>query len=96
MLERLAGALRRAADTAGKQKIPLAKAAYLQDDCLLGAALLWSFLRDLLTVTERETWKREELLVALETIARDRDIFPAGLVELIADLDKEEETNASG
>lgn len=65
--------------------------AYLQGPYAVGAALFWSYLRDLVTGMGKDLMSKPELLVFLETVARDHEIFPPGLCELVADLDKEDD-----
>lgn len=56
----------------------------IQGEHLIGAALFWSYLRDLITASPRDVWPREDLLVLLETLQRDRDLFLPGMIEMIA------------
>lgn len=51
---------------------------------LIGAALFWTYLRDLITASPRDVWPREDLLVMLETLQRDAELFPPGMIEMIA------------
>ena len=66
------------------------RAPALDGEAAIGAAVLWAYARDLLTMTNRETFNRSELLVMLDVISRDPDIFPPGVVEMVAEAAKEE------
>ena len=57
----------------------------------LGAATLLTFIRDLVTNSPRDSYPREDLLVLLETISRDGELFPngAGLLAWQAEGDDE-------
>jgi hypothetical protein len=59
----------------------------LDGDFAVGAALFWSYQRSLITGAGKEIFTRDELLVILETLSRDAEIFPPGVVELIANCD---------
>ena len=59
----------------------------LQGEHAIGATLFWAYQRSLLTGTPQESFTWGELLVLLETMARDTEMFPPGLVELVADCD---------
>lgn len=83
-LTRTADALRRG--PMAKETIPGSK-PYLEDDFAVGAAMLWAYGRDLLTVADKETFTREELLVCLELISRDAEVFPPGVIEMIANCE---------
>jgi len=65
--------------------------AMLDEDQATGAAALLCFIRDLVTTAPRDTYSREDLLVLLETISRDAEIFPLGTGQLIWQLEDEEE-----
>lgn len=82
VFKKMAEALRRAPDAPlNRQPRPL-----FLGDHLVGAAMLWSYLRDLFTVGSKETYRRDELLVLLECLQRDADLFTPGAVEMIANL----------
>jgi len=59
----------------------------LNGDHAVGAALLWTYLRDLFTTTPKDTFTRDEVLVLLETISRDGEMFPPGILEQVANCD---------
>ena len=44
-----------------------------------GAALLITYLRDLFQASPRENYNKVDILVLLETISRDTDLFPTGI-----------------
>ena len=54
----------------------------LDPDLQIGAALMVSYLRDLFTGSEKESFSRDEILVLLDTIKKDTDLFTMDLVEL--------------
>ena len=55
----------------------------LREDVGLGAALMLRYLRDLITLSEREQYDRVTLLVILEAISRDHEMFPHGIGVLV-------------
>jgi hypothetical protein len=97
-LTETAAALRRLADSFDKvaKNNPGAanpfghKTPTLDEEQATGAALLLCYIRDLLTNSPRENFPREDLLVLLETISRDGELFPNGAGQLVWQLDDEE------
>jgi len=84
-MERCAAALRSLPDAPmNGNPMPM-----LDGNFAVGAALFWSYLRDLFTASEMEQFSREKILVILETLSRDPEIFPYGVVELVANCEKE-------
>jgi hypothetical protein len=81
---RLGEALRRLPDEPIFIKQPKLTGEYA-----VGAALFWSYLRDLVTAAERDSFTREELLVLLEVVSRDAELFPPGLFEAVANSGEE-------
>lgn len=75
--------------TTEDQNWPLHK-PLLDSEQVIGAALFWSWLRDLFTATPHDIWTRDEILVLLETLSRDTEMFPPGAIGLIADCEAEE------
>lgn len=51
----------------------------IDEDCAVGAGAMLCYIRDLITTSTRDSYSLPELLVLLETISRDPDIFPAGV-----------------
>ncbi len=51
-------------------------------DCQLGAAAMLCFLRDALTVSPKDHWGRGELLVLLNSLQTDSEIFTIDLVSI--------------
>ncbi len=87
VLRRLADAL----DTLGNEPLYTGKKPFLEGDNAVGAALLWSYLRDLFTgdggPEEKSVFTREEVLVVLDLVSRDHDIFPPGLCDMVTMAD---------
>jgi hypothetical protein len=81
-MERCALALRKLPPMPTHNRKPM-----LEGDFAVGAALFWSYLRDCMTGTPKESFTRDELLVLLETMSRDGEMFPAGVIELIANCE---------
>lgn len=64
----------------------------MNPEAAAGAAAMLTYLRDLIMASSKRRYQQEELLVLLETISRDEDIFPDGTgVEMwaIEDIDSE-------
>lgn len=60
--------------------------AIADEDMIIGAAFLWMYLRDLLTTGPKEHYSRGELLVVLDIISRDTELWPAAhMLKQIAD-----------
>jgi len=51
----------------------------LDGEAGVGGAALLCYLRDCVTTAGRDSWDRPTLLVLLETISRDAEIFPCGV-----------------
>jgi len=84
-LERCSAALRQLPDAPlNGNPVPM-----LDGEYAVGAALFWSYLRDLFTGTPIEQFSRDKILVMLEMLSRDPEMFPPGLVELVAGCEKE-------
>jgi hypothetical protein len=60
------------------------------EDMAMGAALLLRYIRDLVTCGNRETYDRGTLLVLLQTISEDDEIFPCGVARLVWAEEQEE------
>ena len=63
--------------------------ALLDGDAAVGAASFLCYLRDCFTASGKDVWRREELLVLLETMSRDREMFPCGIGSLMWQMDAE-------
>jgi hypothetical protein len=50
---------------------------------------LRSYLRELLTLRPKEIWRRKEILVLLETIQRDPELFVPNLLQLLSEIEQE-------
>ena len=51
----------------------------LEPESALGAAAFLCFLRDLITSSPLESYSKPSLLVLLETLSRDVEVFPHGI-----------------
>ncbi len=79
-----AQALRRLAVAVEKyDHVPMPKRDVLDEDCQIGAAAMITFLRDMFTIAGKDNFTREDLLVLLNEIQGDRDIFTVDLVALM-------------
>ena len=58
-------------------------APMLSPDQAVGAAAVLCFIRDLVTVSPREDYNRVDILVLLEMLSRDQELFPCGVGVLI-------------
>lgn len=63
--------------------------AVLDGEAAVGAASFLCYLRDCLTASDKDVWRREELLVLLETMSRDGELFPCGIGSLMWQMDAE-------
>jgi hypothetical protein len=88
--ERLASGLRKIARTVGDGEV-FPQKPIIHGDFAVGAAFLWSYLRDLFTAAGKDQFTRDELLVLLDTISRDGEIFVPGAMAMMADAWAEEE-----
>ena len=70
--------------TVGDSRKPM-----LSADSAVGGAAVLCYVRDLLTNTPRDQFNRDELLVLLERISADQDIFPLGVGVMMWDVDDE-------
>ena len=55
-----------------------------------GAAIMLVYLRDLITTAGRDTYDRPALLVLLEIISRDEEMFGGGVAKLMWDANDED------
>jgi len=51
----------------------------LTEETAVGGAAILCYIRDLFTSGEREQFDRGSILVVLETISRDAELFPCGI-----------------
>ena len=63
----------------------------LKEEAAIGGAAYLCFLRDCLTKSAKDVWTREELLVLLETMSRDGEMFPCGIGSLMWEMEDEGE-----
>jgi hypothetical protein len=88
-----ASAMRRVADVVekiGSGSIAKFPKSILDGEAAVGAAGFLCYLRDCLTGSPKEIWKREELLVLLERMSCDGEIFPVGTGRVMWQMDNEE------
>ena len=67
--------------------LPFGPDPVLEGDVAVGAAAFLCYLRDCITGSPKGIWSREELLVLLETMSRDREMFPCGIGNVLWALD---------
>lgn len=87
-----AAALRRVADAvqqAGSPSLAKFPTAMLQGEAAVGAAGYLCYLRDLITASPIQFWSQVELLVLLETMSRDREVFPLGIGVVMWDMEEQ-------
>lgn len=63
---------------AGKSDLPFPRGMMDAEEAPAAAAMV-CYLRDLFTITPKESFTREEILVLLETVSSDPEIFPCGI-----------------
>lgn len=87
----LAGTMQRCADALRNmpEMIVPGEKPIFEGEYAVGAAIFWAYLRGLLTAAGKDDFTRDELLITLETISRDLDMFPGGLLQLVGSLDQE-------
>ena len=79
-----ASAMRKVAqalERAGSFKLNEFPEAMLEGETAVGAAAFLCYLRDCLTSSPKEHWSQGELLVLLETLSRDAEMFPCGIAQ---------------
>lgn len=62
----------------------------LEGEASVGAAVMLTYIRDLVTTSNREDWSHGVVLVLLETLSRDAEFFPCGVGQLIWNAEDEE------
>ena len=65
------------------ERIPIPQRDPLDEEQQIGAAAILIFLRDMLTMTEKEAFSRDELLVLLSDLLSDRELFTVNLATLL-------------
>ena len=83
--ERLASGLRRIKQEKGDGNVTPGQQPPIQGDFAVGAAVLWSYLRDLFTNAGKDQFTRDEILVLLDTVNRDSELFTPGAMAMMAD-----------
>jgi hypothetical protein len=68
----------------------------LQEEAAVGAAAFLCYFRDLITVSNKETFRREDILVILEMLSSDDELFPMGIGRLMWEAYPDEDTDDSG
>lgn len=66
--------------------------AMIEGEAAVGAAGLLCYLRDLFTQSKHETFDRATILVLLETISRDEEIFPCGIGTLMWGMEDDDDS----
>lgn len=99
----IAQSMRRIADMLDSH--PELKKAYeyrpssmLNEEAAVGAALVIRYLRDLVTNAGRDQWDRPSVLVILQAVADDPEIFPLNIGRMIwdeEDDDSEDDDDSS-
>lgn len=95
-LRRIASALEKSPESAAAFFPGERKSAYFAEDQAVGAACMLVYLRGLFMDSGRPIWDIPALLVLLETISRDPDLFPLSIGTLIweaEDTDPPEEND---
>jgi hypothetical protein len=64
----------------------------LDGDAAVGAAMMLCYLRDLITVSPRLDYGQSDLLVILEAVSRDHELFPTGVGQVLWACELEDET----
>ena len=88
-----ASAMRRVAtalEKAGAGSMAKFPKSYLDGDAAVGAAGFLCYLRDCFTGSPKETWSRGEILVLLETMTRDIEMFPCGIAATMWAMDDQD------
>lgn len=79
-----AAKLRKLADAIEKlDRCPVIKRDTLDEEQQLGAAFMVMFLRDLFTIANKDNFTREDILVLLNTVQNDSEIFTADVVMIM-------------
>ena len=62
----------------------------LEGDAAVGAAFMLIYLRDLITASDRREYDQAGLLVLLEIISRDAQLFPNGVAQTMWQAEDDE------
>lgn len=84
VLRRLADAF----DKVGERPWPKPKPT-MEGDFAVGAIIHLLYQRDLFTATEKKTFTREEILVMIDTMGHDPEVFPGSCWELVERCEEE-------
>lgn len=87
-----ANSLRRLADAVEATDLRFGgKKPGLDDENALGAISILQYVRSLFTTAGKETFAREDILVVIDAIGHDPEIFPLGAWDLLdSDMEVEE------
>lgn len=88
-MRRLADGMDRVVRQRGDAEIGHAKPTF-EGDMAVGAAVMLTYIRDLVTTSERPGWSQGVVLVLLEMISRDGELFPCGVGKLMWDAEEED------
>lgn len=78
-MRRLADAIDRAVASQSHDAETGKPTPVFENDAAVGAASMLCYLRDLVTTSDRDVYDRPTLLVMLEMISRDPELFPSGV-----------------
>lgn len=79
-----AASLRKLANVLEKyNSVPIPKKDALDEELQLGAAAMLMFIRDLFTVSGKDAFTRDEILVLLNMLQNDRDIFTIDIIAVM-------------
>lgn len=70
----------------GNSSLPFPR-GLMDADCAAGGAAILCFIRDAFTATPQEAWSRGEILVLLEILSHDSDLFPCGIGTMMWDCE---------
>ena len=65
--------------------VPFIKRNHMDEECQMGAASMLMLIRDLFTITGKEMFTRGEILVLLNDLQNDRDVFTIDLVAIMGE-----------
>lgn len=74
----------------GNSHLPFPR-GMMDAECAPGAAAMLCYLRDLFTVTPKEQFSREEILVLLHETCHDPEIFPCAIGASMWDMEHADE-----
>lgn len=91
-MRRLADGIDKIVDSHGRDVGTGTPTPMLEGDHAVGGAAILCYIRDLVTTSGRETYDRPTLLVILEAISRDAQIFPCGVGTVIWNAEDDDES----